>query len=149
MRTLRGGKVSYHTHTPPGQTGQSDIPHTHIHNLKCVRKWHRSGWPDPHACTSRHSRVISLIPAAPHRNRISQKLPASQPSSPECVASPICPQMIIESTNHLVFRKHFAEREAFHQRQTGVTVSDAQQPCISTHLQTCPSFQIEKGKKIK
>lgn len=138
--------MSYHTHTPPGQTGQSDIPHTHTHNLKCVRKWHRSGWPDPHTYASRHLSLISPIPAAPYRNRISQKLPASRASSPECVPSPICPQMSIESTNHLLLKKHFAEREEFWSRQTGVTVTDAQQPCISMHLQTRPSSQMKKKK---
>ena len=72
---------------PPGQTGQGDIVHTHKHNLRCVRKWHQSACPDPHTSTSCHFSLISPVPAAPYRNRLSQKLAVHFRSIPKYVLS--------------------------------------------------------------
>lgn len=87
---------------PPGQTGQGDNC-IHTHNLRCVRKWHQSGCPDPHTCTLCHSSLISAVPAAPYRNRISAKLGVSLRNSPP----PICIvyNLSVKSNNHLFFVK--------------------------------------------
>lgn len=66
MRTLRGGKVVYHTHHLQARQ-VSQISPTHTHNL---RKWHWSGCCDPHTSTSRHFSLISCRPAAPYRNSL-------------------------------------------------------------------------------
>lgn len=56
---------------PPGQTGQGDRT---AHTRRCVRTQHHCGCPDPHTYTSCHFSLISAVPAALYRNRISVQL---------------------------------------------------------------------------
>lgn len=116
--TERRKSVLSHTHHLQARQ-VSQIYHTHIHNLKCVRKWHRSGWPDPHTYTSRHLSLISPVPAAPYRNRISQKLPASRPCSPEHVPSPVCPKLLLLSLKIIYFSKNHFNRLVWFLRKDG------------------------------
>lgn len=79
VRTLRRGKVAYHTHHLQARQVREISTQTHTHNLRCVRKRHRSGCPNPHTSTSTHFSFISHRPAAPYRNRLSHKLKVGLP----------------------------------------------------------------------
>ncbi len=86
VRTLRGGKVAYHTHHLQARQVRELFcarvhthTHTHTHNPWCAIKWHQLGCPDPHTCTSPHFSLISPVPAAPDRNRFSHQLAVSLP----------------------------------------------------------------------
>lgn len=69
---------------PPGQTGQGDRT-AHTHTRRCVRTQHHCGCPDPHTYTSCHFSLISAVPAALYRNRISLQLWVSFRDGPSSV----------------------------------------------------------------
>ena len=74
----RESGLSHTTTSRPDRSGRyTTHTHTHTHCLRCVRKWHQSGCPDPHTSTSHHFSLISPVPAAPYRNRFSHKLAVS------------------------------------------------------------------------
>lgn len=126
--------MSYHTHTPPGQTGQSDIPHTHTQSKMCEKVASvRMARPSHTHLTSLQSHISN--PSCTYRNRISQKLPALSVNHLHSV---------LKTLLSLQITCFFAQCEDFQERQTG-SLSQTHHNLVFQH--TCKHTRVFKFKK--